>query len=120
MGKILSEERVLEYSREFKVKIVELTHRLDVKVTAVADVLGLHPVMIYRWRQEHKEGKLVYEPSRKVSMTLNKKSPSKPSRKQLTENERLRKENERLKQENDLLKKWQRYLAEARQKDSDS
>jgi len=120
MAKIKSNERVLEYSKEFKVNIVELTQKLDVQVTDVARVLGLHPVMVYRWRQEYKEGKLVANMTRRVSMTLDQKQPPKPTKKQLSENEKLKKENARLKKENDVLKKWQRYLKEIRQNDSDS
>lgn len=120
MAKIKSSERVLEYSKEFKVGIVELTKKLDVQVTDIAVVLGLHPVMVYRWRQEYKEGKLSSQTTRRVSMTKDHTSPPKPSKKQLSENERLKKENARLKKENDVLKKWQRYLKEIRQNDSDS
>ena len=120
MGKIKSKVRVLEYSKEFKVKIVELTYKLDAKAIDIADVFGLHPMMLYRWRQEYREGKLKYFPTRRVSMSLNQKSSPPPSKKELSENQRLLKQNERLRKENDLLKKWQRYLAEVRQKDSGS
>jgi len=58
MAKILSEERVLEYSNEFKVTIVELTEHLDVQTAQVATVLGLHPVMVYRWQMDHRKGEL--------------------------------------------------------------
>ncbi len=119
MAKIISEERVLEYSKEFKVKIVELTHKLNVNAADIAEVMGLHPVMVYRWRHEYKQGKLVADTTRRVSMTLDKKRPPPPTKKQLSENERLKQENTRLKKENDLLKKWRQYLAEVRQNDSD-
>jgi len=118
MAKIVSEERVLEYSKEFKVKIVELSQKLDVKTADIAEVMGLHPVMVYRWRQEYKAGKLYSSPTRRVSMSLDKKTPPAPTKKQLSENERLKKENARLKTENSLLKKWQQYLAEVKRKDS--
>ncbi len=72
MAKILCEERVVEYTKEFKVKVVELTEGLNVQVVEIADILGLHPVMVYRWRQEYREGELTYSPSRRVSMTKNK------------------------------------------------
>ncbi len=120
MAKIISEERVLEYSKEFKVKIVELTEKLSINAKELADAIGLHPMMVYRWRQEFREGKLVADPVRRVSMTLNKSSPPPASKKQLSENERLKKENARLQKENALLKKWQRYLAEVRKNDSGS
>ncbi len=51
MAKIKNNERVLEYSKEFKVSIVELTQKLDVQVTDVARVLALYLVMVYRWCQ---------------------------------------------------------------------
>jgi len=54
MAKILSDERVVEYSTEFKVRVVELTNQLEVKATTIAEILDLHPVMVYRWRQEHR------------------------------------------------------------------
>lgn len=120
MAKILCEERVLEYSKEFKVMVVKLTEHLSVKSVDIAGILNLHPMMVYRWRQEFREGKLVSNPSRRVSMSLDHREIKPPSKKQLSENERLKKENARLKKENTLLKKWQQYLAEVRQSDSDS
>mgnify|MGYP000716190574 CR=1 FL=1 len=120
MAKILSKERVLEYSKEFKVKIVELTNKLDVKAIDIAEIFNLHPVMVYRWRQEHKEGKLKASPTRKVQMTLKKKTKKKPSKRLLTEKELLKKEIAELKKENDFLKKWQQYLTETKKNDSDS
>lgn len=120
MAKIKSSERVLEYAKEFKVSVVQLTEQLDVQASDIARVLNLHPMMVYRWRQEFREGKLVVGSTRRVNMTLDKTSPPPPTKKQLSENERLRKEVAQLKKENDLLKKWQGYLTEVRQKDSDS
>jgi len=117
MAKILCKERVVEYTNEFKVKVVELTHGLNVRANDIADILGLHPTMVYRWRQEHREGKLVYEPSRRISMTT-KKSPKPLSEDQQKEFKLLKQQNARLSKENDLLKKWQGYLAKLKQKDS--
>lgn len=48
MPRILSPERVIEYSVEFKVKVVRLTNELDVKAIDIAKALNLHPMMIYR------------------------------------------------------------------------
>lgn len=120
MAKIKSKERVIEYSKDFKVKIVQLTEQLNIEAIAIADVLGLHPVMVYRWRQEYREGKLKTNPTRKVSMALDKKTTPPLSPQKRSENEQLKRENARLKKENQLLKKWQGYLTEVRQKNSDS
>ena len=117
MAKIVSVERVIEYSPEFKHKVVELTHRLGVETVVIAEVLGLHPVMVYRWRQEYKEGRLTVEPSRRISMT---KSTSSPPDSERAELKRLRKEVESLKKENAFLKKWDRYLKDRNRKDSTS
>lgn len=69
MSRILSAERVIEYSVELKIKIIKLIFELNVKAIDIAKVLNLHPMMIYRWRQEYREGKFVEEPSRRISMT---------------------------------------------------
>jgi len=122
MAKILNEKRVIEYEKEYKVKVVELTEGLDVKAIEVAAILGLHPIMLYRWRQEYREGKLSYEPTRRVGMSA-KKQKNLITDKQLSELEELkllRKKNARMEKEIDILKKWQGYLAELKQKDSRS
>jgi transposase len=115
MAKILSEERVVEYSKEFKVRVVELTKQLDVKVTTIAEILRLHPVMVYRWRQEYREGTLVEHTTRRISMT--KSTNPKTDDKELT---RLQKQVKKLQKENDFLKKWEGYLMAQKQKSSDS
>ena len=112
MAKILSRERVVEYTTEFKAKVVALTDHLDVETVKIAEVLGLHPVMVYRWRQEHREGLLVEHPSRRISMT--KKISSKSDDQELKD---LRKQVKKLQKENDFLKKWEAYLKAQKQKD---
>jgi len=67
-AKILRKERIVEYLTEFKVSVVQLTDQLDVKVTTIAEDMGLHPVMVYRWRQEYRESKWVEYPSRRITM----------------------------------------------------
>lgn len=118
MAKILSEKRVIEYSVEYKLKVIELTERLDVKAIEIAEALDLHPMMVYRWRQEHREGKFTPQPTRRISMT--KEPPGPESEKEKSELKRLRREVAELKKENDFLKKWERYLKDQKQRDSDS
>lgn len=116
MAKILSDERVVEYSTEFKVRVVKLTQELDVTATTIAEIMGLHPVMVYRWRQEYREGKIIEQPSRRISMSKSiSKTPSTMTEKEIKE---LQKENEKLKKENELLKKWDAFLKDQRRKDS--
>ena len=116
MARILSTERVVEYTTEFKAKVVALTDHLAVDTVTIAEVLGLHPVMVYRWRQEHREGKLVDRPSRRISMTKRSSSKTESEQKELKQ---LRKEVEKLRKENDFLKKWEEYLKAQKQEDLD-
>lgn len=123
MAKILSDQRVVEYSVEFKIKVIDLTERLNVTAVQIAEALGLHPIMVYRWRQEYREGKFVAQPTRRISMT--KELGEKPavtqeiSEKEKSELKRLRQELAKLKKENDFLKKWDGYLKAQKQRDSD-
>ena len=129
MPRILSSERVIEYSVEFKIKVIKLTFELDVKAIDIAKVLNLHPMMIYRWRQEYREGKFVEEPSRRISMTKDTPLPKQNDDKINEKNEknekndeikRLKKELAAAKKENDFLKKWERYLKDQKNPDLDS
>ena len=119
MPRILSQERVVEYSVEFKVKVVRLTTELDVKAIDIAKVLNLHPMMIYRWRQEYREGKFVEVPSRRISMIKDPAAPKSSSDKD-DEIKSLKKELAKARKENDFLKKWDRYLKDQKKSDSDS
>lgn len=117
MPRILSAERVIEYSVEFKIKVVRLTNELDVKAVDIANILNLHPMMIYRWRQEYREGKFVDSPSRRISMTKDSKPKNHEKDDEI---KRLKKELAQVKKENDFLKKWERYLADQKKSDSSS
>lgn len=119
MARILCKERMVEYSVDFKIKVVQLTDKLDASATQIAEILGLHPVMVYRWRQEYREGKFIASPTRKISMTK-QQSAQPQSKEERSELARLRKEVVDLKKENDFLKKWDRYLKDQKSRDSDS
>jgi len=119
MPRILSPERVIEYSVEFKIKIIKLTYELDVKAIDIAKTLNLHPMMIYRWRKEYREGKFVETPSRRISMTKRTATPQETKSKE-DEIRRLKKELSTVKKENDFLKKWERYLKDQKKNDSGS
>ena len=123
MPKILSSERVIEYSVEFKIKVIKLTFELDVNAVDIAKVLNLHPMMIYRWRQEYREGKFVETPSRRISMTKDTPLPKQNDEKNNAKDDeikRLKKELAAAKKENDFLKKWERYLKGQKNPDLDS
>lgn len=106
-----------QYTKDFKVKAVQLSFQDGIQVKQVAEGLDIHPFMLSRWRKEYRDGKLQGDGQRRVGVGKNKTTVSE---RDLSENAKLKKENERLKKENDLLKKWQRYLAERHQSDLDS
>lgn len=118
MPRSINPKKTWKYTRDFKVKAVKLSLKLDIKSKDVAEALDIHPYMLSRWRKEYKEGKLTGYSKHKV-FTGNMKKQT-PSEKEISENARLKAEIECLKEENDLLKKWQRYLAERHQQDLDS
>ena len=117
MPKYNQPRKTWQYTKDFKIKAVKLSHQDGIQVKQVAAGLDIHPFMLSRWRKEYREGKLQGDNQKRVAVNKNKRTISV---KKLTENARLKKEVERLKKENDLLKKWQRYLAEQHQNDLDS
>ena len=119
MATIHSEERCIEYAVDFKIKVVELSEKLDADAIKIAEIFGLHPVMVYRWRQVYREGKFVATPTRRIHMTKEEAEP-KPDETRNEELARLREEIAALKKENDFLKKWEQYLKDQKQADSDS
>jgi transposase len=58
MAARLSRKRLPRYPLNFKVKAVKLTQIPGMEVQAVAEALDVHPVMLSRWRQEFREGRL--------------------------------------------------------------
>ena len=58
MAARLSAKRLPRYSLDFKLKAVKLTRLPGMEVQAVAEALDIHPVMLSRWRQEARQGRL--------------------------------------------------------------
>lgn len=114
-----------KYTLSFKQMIVKLANNPAVMAKDIADTLGLHPVMVYRWQMEDRRGELRGNPH--VSRQT---PPPKPvSRARKTEREKaadqkLREATKRIRQlekqlahredEIDLLKKAKRFLAETK------
>lgn len=114
-------KRALKYSTEFKAQAVKLSYRPYLQNKQVAEGLGIHPLMLSRWRKEYREGILQGDGKKRIGVNKNKNKNKKPtSEKKISEVAKLKKEIEQLKKENDLLKKRQQYLAEVRQGDTDS
>ena len=117
MPKSKQPKRTWSYTKDFKVKAVEMSLQDGIQVKQVAEGLDIHPIMLSRWRREYREGKLHGDNQKRLGVYTNKPIPRKA---ELSELSRLKEENVRMKKEIDLLKKWQRYLAEVHQSDLDS
>ena len=107
------------YTLAFKLQSVKLASHPDVKAKDIAEGLGIHPVMLYRWCMEHRNGTLMENKHMK-------KLPSSPKRRPTSADPAVVKEAELLKakkrihdlekqlaarqEEVDLLKKARRFF----------
>ena len=57
MGKAIK-TKYDRYSLSYKLQAIKLADHPDITALAVAESLGIHPVMLYRWRMEKKNGTL--------------------------------------------------------------
>jgi transposase len=114
MAARLSTKRLPRYSLEFKQKVVKLTEIPGMEVQVVAEALDLHPVMLSRWRQEAREGRLRgSEPGPKVLVKVVKAPVRELKRLQAVERaHRL------LQEEHALLKTAIRFCSERKQTSS--
>jgi transposase len=113
------------YTLEFKQQAVKLASHPNVMAKDIAESLGIHPVMLYRWRMEHNRGEL----KENKNMTVKKVSPKRLKKKtdpSLKKDDEIIKANRRIKQlekelaftteELNLLKKAERFLAKKTKK----
>ena len=113
MAARLSAKKLPRYSLDFKRKAVKLTQVPGIEVQVVAAALDIHPVMLSRWRQEAREGRLRgSEPQAAVS-------PKAPIR-ELKRLQALERAHALLREEHELLKKAIRFCSERRQTSSSS
>lgn len=85
------------YNDQFKATAVELGALPGVKAKQVADILDIHPIMLYRWKKEYREG-VIMKKENKGSLNYETQS-------ELQRLKTIEKAHEHLKQEYDLLKK---------------
>lgn len=110
------------YTLAFKVKAVKESKKQGVKAIDVAEALGIHPVMLYRWRQEFKEGRLSENKHMKVPAPPPKKSREESDRLKVAERtiKELEKRLSAKEEEIIILKKAGRFFQEQRKKDTRS
>ena len=113
MAARLSAKKLPRYSLDFKRKAVRLTQVPGIEVQVVAAALDIHPVMLSRWRQQAREGRLRgSEPQAAVA-------PKAPIR-ELKRLQALERAHALLQEEHELLKKAIRFCSERRQTFSSS
>jgi len=113
MAARLSSKRLPRYSLQFKLGAVRLTEMPGIEVQVIARALDIHPVMLSRWRQEAREGRL-----RGTSETSPARKPA-PAR-EVKRLQALEREHALLQEEHELLKKAIRFCSERRQTSSRS
>lgn len=107
MAARLSKKRLPRYGLDFKLKAVRMTQIPGMQVQTVADGLDIHPVMLSRWRQEWREGRLKDGKPRPVL--------SKPVVREIQRLQELERAHRLLLEEHELLKKAIRFCSERRQ-----
>jgi transposase len=113
MAARLSAKKLPRYSLDFKRKAVNLTQVPGIEVQVVAAALDIHPVMLSRWRQEAREGRL------RGNEPLAAVAPKAPIR-ELKRLQALERAHALLQEEHELLKKAIRFCSERRQTSSSS
>ena len=114
MAKMKNPKKTNRYPTEFKIKAIQLADHPDILAKDVAKDLGIHPIMLYRWRKEFREGKFK-DDQRKKKIKLDTKKVA-----ELLRIQQLEREVKRLKIENDLLKKTIEFNSEKRDRSSSS
>ena len=113
MAARLSSKRLPRYSLQFKLGAVKLTKLPGMEVQVVARALDIHPVMLSRWRQEAREGRLR---GTKASASTSKPAPAREVKRLQT----LERDHALLQEEHELLKKAIRFCSERRRTSSRS
>ena len=114
MAKMKGPKKTNRYPDEFKIKAIQLADHPDILAKDVAEDLGIHPILLYRWRKEYREGKFKEDKRRKKVRIETKKVT------ELLRIQELEREVEKLRIENELLKKTIEFNSEKRQRSSRS
>ena len=100
------------YTDQFKATAVSLSNIKGVKALDVAESLNIHPVMLYRWRMEVRDGVIM---AKKKDIDVDPKMKSELKRLQ-----KLEKEHKQLLMEHDLLKKAIQFSLEQKKKSTNT
>ena len=114
MARIKGPKKTNRYPDEFMIKAVQLADHPEILAKDVAEDLGIHPILLYRWRKEYREGKFKEDKRRKRVQVEAKKVA------ELLRIQELERELEKLRIENELLKKTIEFNSEKRRRSSSS
>ncbi len=119
---ITKKEHYNSYTLAFKVNAVKESNKQVVKAIDVVEAPGIHPVMLYRCRQEFK--------GKRLSENKHMKTPAPPPKKSREDSDKLKVAERRIKElekrlaareeEVIILKKAGRFFQEQRRKDTRS
>ena len=96
------------YDDEFKATAVELGALPGVQAQDVALVLDIHPVMLYRWKKEYRDGDIMKKSDKGLLDSETKR--------ELKRLKQVEKAHERLKMEHELLKKSIQFSLDQKKK----
>jgi len=96
------------YDDEFKATAVELGTLPGVQAQDVALVLDIHPVMLYRWKKEYRDGNIMKKSDKGLLDSETKR--------ELKRLKQVEKAHERLKMEHELLKKSIQFSLDQKKK----
>lgn len=100
------------YSDWFKATAVELGALRGVHAQDVAGVLDIHPIMLYRWKKQYRDGEIMKKPT---EGSLNSEERS-----ELRRLKKLERAHDTLLMEHDLLKKSIQFCSDLRKRSSSS
>ncbi len=100
------------YDDIFKATAVELAALRGVYAQDVAEVLDIHPVMLYRWKKEYRDGIIMKKP---VKGSIDSSTSS-----ELKRLKKIEKEHERLQMKHEILKKSIQYCSDQKKKSLNS
>lgn len=122
MGKTIK-KKYDRYTLSFKLQAIKLADHPEITAIAVAESLGIHPVMLYRWRMEKKNGTLRDGYPMKKEKTEQSR-PEQPANAKLEVEAELLKAQKRIKElektlaasqeELDILKKAKRFFSKVK------
>jgi transposase len=109
------------YTLDFKLQAVKLANNPNVRAKDIAEGLGLHPVMLYRWQMEYRNDELKANKRMKSEKPSSKRRASRADP-AVQKDDELKKAQKRISQleraldqrteELNLLKKAERFFAE--------